>query len=431
MSFQVSVSTLTLGSLYEAVLAFSSQESLETFWPSVCVNARWFIPSKRLGIVMSASDAGCEVVGMFEQGKFRSPKESRFDAEPGELRRALSLPTAHWMAEPWRTLEESRDDFARWLVHDRPEMLFVVPLRVKGRNVGAMLFATGRMEEADQAMLNTLGTIYALHVGMTYTLFRVSEERRQIENLLVMQEKMASLGGLVAGILHEINSPLGAARAANDTTARCLVKMEEMGGDAFRTMIDIVKGNTAVIGAGADRIGALVASLKNFARPDEAEYQLVSLHEGIESTLTVMAGELQERIALIKEFGEIPKITCIAGQLNQVFMGILRNAVEAIEGNGTIRIETFEAQDGVHVRISDTGRGIGPAKLKRIFEFDFSGRGSRVKMGAGLATAYQIVQRHGGLIEVKSELGSGSTFEVILPLRLDKRVTGGEATLLR
>jgi signal transduction histidine kinase len=207
--------------------------------------------------------------------------------------------------------------------------------------------------------------------------------------------------------------------------------MEEMGGDAFRTMIDIVKGNTAVIGAGADRIGALVASLKNFARPDEAEYQLVSLHEGIESTLTVMAGELQERIALIKEFGEIPKVTCIAGHLNQVFMGILRNAVEAIEGNGTIRIETFEAKDGVHVRISDTGRGIGPEKLKRIFEFDFSGRGSRVKMGAGLATAYQIVQRHGGLIEVKSEVGSGSAFEVILPLRLDKRVTGGEATLPR
>jgi signal transduction histidine kinase len=236
---------------------------------------------------------------------------------------------------------------------------------------------------------------------------------------------MASLGGLVAGLLHEINSPLGAARAANDTTARCVVKMEEKAGDAFRTVIDIVRGNTAVIGAAADRIAALVASLKNFARPDETEYQLVSLHEGIESTLTVMGGELQERIVLVKEYGEIPKVTCYAGQLNQVFMGILRNAVEAIEGEGTIRIRTFEAKDGVHVQISDTGRGIGPEKLKRIFEFDFSGKGSRVKMGAGLATAY------GGLIEVKSEVGSGSTFEVILPSRLEKRVTGGEGTSRR
>jgi len=428
MTFQVSVSTLTLGSLYEAVLAFSSQESFETFWPSVCVNARWFIPSKRLGIVVSAPDAGCEVVGMFEGGKFRSSKETRFDPGQGELRRALSQPTALWISDPGRRLEEPSDDFTRWLVHDRPEMLFVVPLRVKGKNVGAMLFATGGMEEADQAMLNTLGTIYALHVGMTYTLFRVSEERRQMENLLVMQEKMASLGGLVAGLLHEINSPLGAARAANDTTARCVLKMEEKAGDSFRSVIDIVKGNTAVIGAAADRIGGLVARLKNFARPDESEYQLVSLHEGIESTLSVMGGELSERITLVKEFGEIPKIACFAGQLNQVFMGILRNAVEAIEGKGTIRIKTFEAKDGVHVQIGDTGRGIGPEKLKRIFEFDFSGRGSRVKMGAGLATAYQIVQRHGGVIEVKSDVGSGSTFEIILPLRVEKRVRGEEAT---
>ena len=96
-------------------------------------------------------------------------------------------------------------------------------------------------------------------------------------------------------------------------------------------------------------------------------------------------------------------------------MGLLKNAVEAIEAQGTIRIKTFVADDRIHIEISDTGRGIPPEKLERVFEFEFSHGGSRVKMGAGLATAYNIVQRHAGRISVESEVGKGSTFTVILP----------------
>ena len=120
---------------------------------------------------------------------------------------------------------------------------------------------------------------------------------------------------------------------------------------------------------------------------------------------------------MVKEFHEIPEMFCFPGQLNQVFMSLLQNATEAIEGPGTIRIKTFTKDDFVHIQISDNGRGIAPEKLRRIFDFTFSERGSRVKMGSGLVTAYSIVQRHSGDIAVESRLGEGSTFTVSLPIR--------------
>jgi signal transduction histidine kinase len=124
---------------------------------------------------------------------------------------------------------------------------------------------------------------------------------------------------------------------------------------------------------------------------------------------------------VVKEFQAIPGLFCFPGQLNQVFMNLLQNATEAIEGPGTIRISTFAKDDFVHVQISNSGRGIAPEKLKRIFDFAFSEKGSRVKMRSGLVTAYSIVQRHRGNIAVESRLGEGSTFTVSLPLSASKR----------
>ncbi len=117
------------------------------------------------------------------------------------------------------------------------------------------------------------------------------------------------------------------------------------------------------------------------------------------------------------ECHEIPDILCFPGQLNQVFMSLLRNAAEAIEGPGTIHIKSFTKNDFVHIQISDSGRGIAPEKLKRIFDFDFSETGSRVKMGMGLMTACRIVQSHRGEIKAESNLGEGSTFTIRLPIQ--------------
>ena len=426
-SFQVSISSLTLGTLYEAVLTFSGQDSFETLWPSVCQNVRWLIPSRRMGILLCGLEESFEIAGMFEHGNFRKPLDSHFTPEDGELKRALTQKNAQWIWSPRDPTVRETNLFTRWLVQDHPDALFVLPMRVKGKTVGALVFAMAPVEETDKAMLSTLGTIYALHTGMAYTLLRISEERKEMQDQLILQEKMASLGSLVAGIAHEINSPVGTLQSATDVVTRCVNRIESLFAEGkpledvsidgwYQKAFKILKENTVLIAVAGGRIAAIVRSLRNFARLDEAEYQRASLHEGLESALTLLEGALKNRIMVVKEFQAIPELFCFPGQLNQVFMSLLQNATEAIEGPGIISIKTFTKDDFVHIQISDNGRGIAPEKLKRVFDFAFSKRGSRVKMGSGLVTAYSIVQRHKGNIAAESSLGEGSTFTVSLPM---------------
>ena len=427
--FHVSISSLTLGTLYESVLEFSSQDRAETFWPSVLQNARWIIPSRRAAVVLCGDDENLVLVGAFERGKFRGSDEVQFSMQGNTpLKETIARKTTQWVEHPRREIDENTGDFTHWLVHDQPDLLFVVPMRVKGKTIGALLFVMTSLGEADQAMLNTLGTIYALHVGMTYTLLEVTEERRQMLNRLIVQEKMASLGSLVAGVAHEINNPIGAVRSATDVVSRCVRKFEELWADGraqddvaaqkrYQTVFKVLRDNAGVIAAASDRITTIVRSLKNFARIDEAEYQRADIHEGIDAAVTLLESDLGESVALVKQYDEqIPNLYCYPGQLNQVFMSLLKNAVEALDGSGTIRVKTERRGNTVRVRISDTGRGIPPEKLKGIFNFDFSQGGDRVKMGSGLVTAYNIVQRHKGEIHAESTFGTGSSFTINLPI---------------
>jgi signal transduction histidine kinase len=411
-----------LGTLYEAVLAFSGQDSFETLWPSVCQNVRWLIPSRRMGILLCGLEESFEIAGMFEHGNFRKPLDSHFTPEDGELKRALTQKNAQWIGSPRDPTVRETNLFTRWLVQDHPDALFVLPMRVKGKTVGALVFAMAPVEETDKAMLSTLGTIYALHTGMAYTLLRISEERKEMQDQLILQEKMASLGSLVAGIAHEINIPVGTLQSATDVVTRCVNRIESLFAEGqpledVSKALKILKENTELIAVAGGRIANMVRSLRNFARLDEAEYQRANLHEDLESTLTLLEGALKNRIMVVKEFQAIPELFCFPGQLNQVFMSLLQNATEAIEGPGIISIKTFTKDDFVHIQISDSGSGIAPEKLKRIFDFAFSEKGSRVKMRSGLVTAYSIVQRHRGNIAVESRLGEGSTFTVRLPIR--------------
>src|SRR5690606_32535550 len=122
-------------------------------------------------------------------------------------------------------------------------------------------------------------------------------------------------------------------------------------------------------------------------------------------------------ITVVKQYGDIPKIACYPGQLNQAFLSILRNAVDSIEVPGTVRIETRTVTDAVEIEIADTGRGIPKERLDRIFDIGFSSSGTRVKMGSGLSSSYSIVQRHEGDIRIESEMGKGTTVTIRLPLR--------------
>jgi len=165
------------------------------------------------------------------------------------------------------------------------------------------------------------------------------------------------------------------------------------------------------------RISKVVASLKNFARLDEAEMQTADIHEGIESTLTLLAHELGEKIEIEKNFGEIPPIRCYPAELNQVFMNLIRNGIRAIEDNGVIKINTRTLNKRVYVEIADNGRGIPEKDIGRVFDPGFTAWDVGVGTGLGLSISHNIIMKHDGVIEVASTPGRGSVFTVILPLK--------------
>jgi signal transduction histidine kinase len=254
-------------------------------------------------------------------------------------------------------------------------------------------------------------------------------ELKTTQTQLVHSEKMAALGKLVAGIAHEINSPIGAISSTNNVTSICIKRIETRLEDNVRLMepafseqfqkpLAILKSNTSVISEGVGRINNLVKSLKNFSQLDEAEFQKIDIRKGIESVLILIENELRDRIEIVKEYDEIAEIYCYPSQLNQVFINLLTNASQAIETKGTIGIKTVQANDFVHIHISDTGRGIPKKKLNNLFEFDFSNADSRIKMGSGHVIGHNIIQKHKGYIKVESSIGKGSTFIVALPTNL-------------
>jgi signal transduction histidine kinase len=167
--------------------------------------------------------------------------------------------------------------------------------------------------------------------------------------------------------------------------------------------------------AATERLMNIVGSLKNFARLDEADLKEADIHEGLESTLTMVQHQFKNRITVEKHYGEIPKVRCHPNRLNQVFMNLLVNAAQAIPEKGTITITTVTKDNVVNIAIADTGSGIPEENLKKIFDPGFTTKGVGVGTGLGLGICYQIIQDHHGKIHVESGDG-GSTFTIELPL---------------
>ena len=253
-----------------------------------------------------------------------------------------------------------------------------------------------------------------------------NRELRDTQAALVQSEKMASLGALVAGVAHEINTPVGSINSNSDVMVRALDKLrtalqntppEVKDNPDLKRTLEVLEGIGKVNKTACERIVKIVRSLRNFARLDEAERKMANLHEGLESTLTLVRHETKNRIEVVRNFGDIPEIECFPDQLNQVFMNVLVNAAHAIEGQGKITIATRSNAQSVILTFSDTGKGISPENLAKIFDPGFTTKGVGVGSGLGLAICYKIVKEHGGRIEVQSELGQGSTFTITLPVK--------------
>jgi signal transduction histidine kinase len=238
-------------------------------------------------------------------------------------------------------------------------------------------------------------------------------EKAQLE--LVQSEKMAALGSLVSGLVHELASPVGVIRAGADLSESALLRIVDSRESPPKKLTDALLETHRASLQATERIGAILKSLRNFGRLDRARLAAFDLHEGLEDALTLLGPELKKGTGIRRKFGEIPKIPCQPAELNQVFLQVLKNAVEATDAAGTITLETWVEANAVCVRVSDDGRGIDPEVMKLLFVPTFRRTGEQVKAGLSLFISHQIVEKHGGRILVKSETGRGTAVTIKLP----------------
>jgi two-component system NtrC family sensor kinase len=256
---------------------------------------------------------------------------------------------------------------------------------------------------------------------------------------VVHQEKMASIGQLSAGVAHEINNPMGfitsnlntlgkyvgkltefvllqrAALAAGDGTIAAGLREKERAIKLDFILADIEKLIKESLD-GANRVREIVKSLKSFSRTDDGEWAATDINTCIESAITITWNEIKYKATLEKELGVLPLTLCCSSYLNQVFMNLLINAVQAIEKEGRITVRTWHEDPWVCASVSDTGCGIPAETLSRIFEPFFTTKEVGSGTGLGLSISYELIQRHGGDILVDSTPGKGSTFTVRLPV---------------
>jgi two-component system NtrC family sensor kinase len=307
---------------------------------------------------------------------------------------------------------------------------------------------TAKWQMTQQAALQ-IDSLEAAVDERTHRLLQANEalqveiaERKNLEAQLVQQEKLASIGQLAAGVAHEINNPIGYIFSNVGT-------LEGYLGDLFR-MLDAYEQTPAALALrhlrdelqidylkddvpnlmreskeGIQRVRQIVQDLKDFSHVDALqEWQVVQLHQGIDSTLNVVASELRYKADVVKEYGEVPEIECLSSQINQVVMNLVVNAAHAMGSGGDgggqrgrIVIRTGSSGGEAWFEVADNGSGIPKDVLPRIFDPFFTTKPIGKGTGLGLSLSYGIVQKHQGRITVDSEVGRGTTFRVTLPLR--------------
>ena len=259
---------------------------------------------------------------------------------------------------------------------------------------------------------------------------------------LVQHERMATLGQLVAGIAHEINNPvnflINSVRPLRQVTAKIenVLRLYESAEGlppeemverirkirlykrqmAFDAVLDDVNSALELIANGAERTSQIVENLRIFSRSEPTVHKPVDLRRGLDITLSLLAHQLRNRIAVHKDYRKVPAVECNPSQINQVFMNLLGNAAQAIEGEGDIWLQVRRAGKYVRVRVRDNGCGIAEEHLYRIFEPFFTTKSEAHGTGLGLSITHNIIQDHGGTIEVRSEPGKGTEFTVSLPI---------------
>ncbi|MDM8537675.1 response regulator [Desulfobacterales bacterium HSG17] len=275
------------------------------------------------------------------------------------------------------------------------------------------------------------------------------ERLKTTQSQILQAEKMSSIGQLAAGVAHEINNPIGFISsnldALNDymtdfnTLLQHFQKLEKtlkesnqenLSGEIKKQMqtisdyeeeieVDYLKDDIPELlkdcKDGTARVGKIVGDLKSFAHPGNDEQMLIDINKGLESTLNVVNNEIKYKATVTKDFGDIPLVEGYPQKLNQVFMNILVNAAQAIKGKGEIKIVTKQKGNYVAVSISDNGCGIEKDHLLKIFDPFFTTKAIGKGTGLGMNIAYNIIEEHKGKIDIKSQVGKGTVFTIVLP----------------
>ncbi|MDO6748211.1 sensor histidine kinase [Gilvimarinus sp. 1_MG-2023] len=299
-------------------------------------------------------------------------------------------------------------------------------------------------------------------MGMVLSLLELLEKRAEIRNRalqtanhrlkssqahLIQSEKMASLGQMVAGVAHEINTPLGYVQSNVELAASLQEHIEQLtqSNQALvaalladepndETITQAISVNAASINEtvdqgmiedlrtlvadslhGLDQIGELVGNLKNFARIDHIKMSEVDLNDCIDSALNIGRNIIKQKAQVIKDYQDGTVIECVSSQINQVLLNILTNAAQAIDNWGKIKVKTRVRNDCVDIHILDNGRGMPEAVRKKIFDPFFTTKKVGEGTGLGLSISYQIIQQHKGVINVRSVEGKGTEFVIRLP----------------
>ncbi|MBP7508859.1 MAG: DUF4154 domain-containing protein [Prolixibacteraceae bacterium] len=266
----------------------------------------------------------------------------------------------------------------------------------------------------------------------------------ETQSQLVSAEKMASLGVLTAGIAHEINNPVNFIYTGINSlrkdynefiniNKRINEVIVEFGNKELidnihkvkakydlEELMEIISQTLEDIKIGSERTADIIKGLRNFSRLDKDKMQLFDIHEGIESALLLLRNKFKNHITIEKNYEQLPKIECYPGKLNQAFLNILSNSIDAIEKEGVIYITTRMAGDFVQIVFKDTGKGIPSDIIEKIFDPFFTTKSVGGGIGLGLSITYGIIQEHKGKINVESDIKSGTVFTISLPCKISK-----------
>ncbi|MBX2875674.1 MAG: tetratricopeptide repeat protein [Saprospiraceae bacterium] len=272
---------------------------------------------------------------------------------------------------------------------------------------------------------------------------KLYEKLKNAQLQLIQSEKMASIGQLTAGVAHELNNPIGFVSANAVALQQDVQDLQQFLGvakvfnakpseenrqallDTYQEM-DIgfldqeIQSLIESIIRGTSRTRDIVTSLRTFSRNTTEVFALSDIHEGLESTLTILNSAMGNQIELIRDYGEVPPVRCQITKLNQVFLNLINNAIQAIDDEGKIQIQTRQIDDKVRIRICDTGKGMSESVRKRIFEPFFTTKEIGAGTGLGLSISYGIIEQHKGTISARSREGKGTTLEIWLPIGDDR-----------